>query len=367
MRMTEVWREAWRDVTSGASWAATTAVVLAVLLGGVVGLRAAAVADDVRSAAVFVASGAATTVQRAEGRIDGQVCDALSDSEGIVASGAFRRLDDGTVPAALPGSAIPTYEVTAGVRGLLGDAAGDEAAGSAGVAGAAGVIVSPTVQRTLGLAPGDRLVTADGPGAAVAGVYDYPDDGRDPDLEYAVLAPAVDDGTPFDACWATVWPQRDDTVSMLRRTVLPASGAEGEDRPTAGQLNPTLGAVFAPAARQPVLVPFGAAALVGLTIGGAAVARRRLAMASDRHVGVPRSAQVVGVVLQHLVWASVGAVVATSVAVVSVRGLDVDDALPIVREAIAIASLGLVGVLLGGALAAAAVRERALHRSFRSR
>ncbi|MBT1683971.1 hypothetical protein [Curtobacterium flaccumfaciens] len=358
MQVTEVWREAWRDIASGASWAATAAVVLAVLLGGVVGMRAGAVAGDVRAAAVFVASGAATTVQRAEGRIDGRVCDALADAEGVIASGAFRRLDAGVVPAALQGSAIPTYEVTAGVRGLLGGSDAD---------GTAGVIVSPTVRETLGLAAGDRLVTAGGAGTGVAGVYDYPDDGRDPDLEYAVLAPTVDDGSPFDACWATVWPQRDDTVSMLRRTVLPASGAEGEDRPTAGQLNPTLGAVFTLAARQPVLVPFGAAALVGLTIGAAAVARRRLALASDRHVGVPRSAQVLGVVLQHLVWASVGAVVATSVAVVSVRGLDVDDALPIVREAIAIASLGLVGALLGGALAAAAIRERALHRYFRSR
>jgi hypothetical protein len=106
---------------------------------------------------------------------------------------------------------------------------------------------------------------------------------------------------------------------------------------------------------------------VGLTIGAAAVTRRRLALASDRHAGVPRSAQVLGIVLQHLVWGSVGAVVATSVAVVSVRGLDVEDALPIVREAIAIASLGLVGALLGGTLAAAAIRERALHRYFRSR
>lgn len=252
-------------------------------------------------------------------------------SSRLVRSGAST---PGSSPPRCRGSAIPTYEVTAGVRGLLGGSAAD---------GATGVIVSPAVHETLGLAAGDRLVTVGGAGTGVAGVYDYPDDGRDPDLEYAVLAPAVDDGSPFDACWATVWPQRDDTVSMLRRTVLPASGADGEDRPTAGQLNPTLGAVFTPAARRPVLVPFGAAALVGLTIGGAAVARRRLALAYDRHVGVPRCAQVLGVVLQHLVWASVGAVVATSVAVVSVRGLDVDDALPIVREAIAIASLGARG------------------------
>lgn len=358
MGLREVAREAWRDVTSGAAWAVTGAVVLAVLLGGVVGLRAAAVAKDVRAAAVFVTSGAATTVQRAEGRIDGRVCDALADTEGVVASGALRRLDAGTVPAALPGSAVPTYEVTAGVLDVVG---------VTGTTGVAGVVVSSAVHVALGLDPGDPLVTQDGRGTEVAAVYDHPDDGRDPDLEYALLAPTADDGQPFDACWLTVWPQRDDTPAMLRRTVLPAIGLDGEDRPTVGQLNSRLGAVFTPAASESAAVPFGAAVFSGLVVGGAAVVRRRLAFASDLHVGVPRSAQVLGVVLQHLVWGTVGALVAVSAAVVLVRGLPREDAVPIVLEAAATSVLGLVAVLVGGAVAAVAIRERSLHRYFRSR
>ncbi|WIB78138.1 hypothetical protein DEJ28_03280 [Curtobacterium sp. MCPF17_002] len=358
MRLAEVVREAWRDIASGAAWAGVGAIVFAVLLGGVVGLRTAAVAKDVRAAAAFVASGAATTVQRAEGRIDGRVCDALAETEGVITSGALRRLDAGTVPAALPGSAVPTYEVTAGLPGVLG---------TAGTVGVAGVIVSPAVRESLGLAPGDPLVTAAGTSSEVAGVYDYPDDGRDPDLEYALLAPTADDGAPFDACWVTVWPQREDTRAMLRRTVLPASGADDEARPTVGQLNPRLGAAFAPSAAASAEVPFGAAVVAGLAVGGAAVARRRLALASDLHVGVQRSVQVLGIVVQHAVWGAVGALVAVGVAVVLVRGLPVDDALPIVLEAAATATLGLVAVVLGGALAAMMVRERALHRYFRSR
>lgn len=358
MGFREVAREAWRDIASGSAWAVTGAVVLAVLLGGVVGLRSAAVARDVRAAAVFVTSGAATTVQRAEGRIDGRVCDALADTEGVVASGALRRLDAGTVPAALPGSTVPTYEVTAGVLDVVG---------VTGTTGVAGVVVSSAVHDALGLDPGDPLVTADGRGIEVAAVYDHPDDGRDPDLEYALLAPTVDDGKPFDACWVTVWPQRDDTPALLRRAVRPGTGADDEDRPTVGQLNPRLGAVFVPAASGSATVPFGAAALSGLAVGGAAVARRRLALASDLHVGVPRSAQVLGVVLQHLVWGAVGALIAMSVAVVLVRGLPREDAAPIVLEAAGTSALGLVAVLVGGAVAAVAVRERSLHRYFRSR
>ncbi|ROP74712.1 hypothetical protein [Curtobacterium sp. PhB115] len=357
MRPTEVLREAWRDVVSGAARAAASALVVAVLLGGVVGLRAAALADDVRAAATWVASGAATTIQRAPGRIDGRACDALAGSEGVLASGALRRLDDGSDPAALPGSAVPTYEVTAGLPAAL------DVTGRTRVPG---VLASSAVADALGLAPGDPFVTVDG-GTSVAGVYAYPDDGRDPDLEYAVLAPALDDGALFDACWVTVWPEREDTGSMLRRTLSASTGAEDEERPTLGQLNPRLGETFAPTAPPSLLASSGVAFALGLAVGGAAVGRRRLALASDLHVGVPRSAQLLGVLLQHLVWGSVGAVVATTVAVVLVRGLGVDDAGPIVREAIAIASLGLVGALLGGVLAAAAIRERALHRYFRSR
>lgn len=363
MRLGEVAREAWRDVVTGAGWAATSALVLAVLVGGVVGLRAVALAADVRGAADYVASGAATTVQRAEGRIDGRACDALAASEGVRASGALRRLEEGTVPAALPGSAVPTYEVTAGFPAVVGSAAG--------ATGSVGVVLSPSVQESLGLAPGDTLVTAAGtsvgPGPPVAGVYPYPDDGRDPDLEYALLAPTPDDGRAFDACWATVWPQREDTLAALRRTVLPGTGADDEARPTVGQLNPRAGATFTPAAADPVTASLGAALAAGVAVGAASVGRRRLSLASDLHVGVPRSAQVLGLVLQHGLWGAVGSCVAVAVGVVAVRGLGSADTVPIVVEAVGIAAMGLVGVLVGGAAAAALVRERSLHRYFRAR
>ncbi|GAA3340588.1 hypothetical protein GCM10017714_20920 [Curtobacterium pusillum] len=358
MRSSEVVREAWRDIASGAAWAATAAVVLAVLLAGIVGLRAMGVVADVRAATRYVASGAATTVQRAEGRIDGRVCDALGGSEGVIASGALRRLEQGAVPAALPRSAVPTYEVTVGVLGVLGV---PESAGSVGV------VLSPAVHDALGLGPGDDLAMTSGSTVTVTGVYAYPDDGRDPDLEYALLAPTADDGEPFDACWVTVWPLRDDTVPMLRRAVLPATGAEGEDRPTVGQLNPRLGETFVRSGDVPAVVPMAVAGATGTAVGAAAVMRRRLSLASDLHVGVPRSAQVAGIVLQHLVWASAAALAAVATATIIVRGLPADDAVPIVTAAVAVAVVGVVGTLVGGALAATSVRERSLHRYFRAR
>ncbi len=358
MPVGEVCREAWRDVVSGASWAVTWAVVCGVLLTGLVGIRTAGLTGDVRSAAAYVASGAATTVQRAEGRIDGRACDALGTSEGVVASGALRRIEVGTVVASLPGSAVPTYEVTPGMLGVLGVGAST---------GRPGVVVSPSVRETLGASPGEELVLVGNRTVPVSGAFVYPDDGRDPDLEYSLLAQAIDDGRPYDACWVTVWPQRDDTVPMLRRTVLGSTGAEDEARPTVGQLNARPGAVFTPSGALPLAVPLGAAAVLGFAVGGAAVLRRRLALAADLHVGVPRSAQVLGVVVQHAVWAGTAVLVPVSVATVMTSGLSPADAVPIVLGAREIAVVAFIATLVGGATATGCVRERALHRYFRTR
>ncbi|MFJ4295032.1 hypothetical protein [Curtobacterium sp. NPDC089689] len=360
MRLREVLREAWRDISTGASWAFTWALVLGLLLAGLVGVRAAELVADVRAATDYVASGAATTVQEARGRIDGRTCDAIADSEGVVAAGALRRLEDGTVPAALPGSALPTYEVTPGLLAVLGEPQ---------LTGHPGVVLSPTVRESLGLAAarGTALELADGGSVPVAGAYAYPDDGRDPDLEYAVLAPSVDDARPYDACWVTVWPQRDDTVSLLRRSVLTSTGAEDEDRPTVGQLNPRLGAAFTPSGGTGQATLLAAAGAVGVLVGGAAVVRRRLVLASDLHIGTPRCAQVLGVVLQHVIWALTSALASTAVAVVIVRMLPPEDAWPILHAAGGIAAVGSAAGVLGGAAAAGCVRERALHRYFRTR
>lgn len=358
MQLREVLRETWRDVCSGASWAVTWSMVLGVLLTGIVGLRAATVAAEVRAAASYVASGATTMIQRSEGRIDGRACDALGASEGVVASGAVRRLEEGTVPAVLPGSAVPTYEVTGGTLAVLG---------VEGESGTSGVVVSRAVGDAIGVRSGDELVTAEGATVPVTGTYEYPDDGRDPDLEYALLAPTADDGRAYDACWVTVWPQRDDTVSMLRRTVLAATGAEGEDRPTVGQLNPRLGVEFVPSGGVPGPVSFGVAGLAGLVVGAAAVLRRRLVLASDLHIGVTRSAQVLGVVLGHVVWAGVAGCTALAVSTVLVRGLPWGDARPILFVAGAIVVVGVVSAVVGGGAAAVSIRERALHRYFRVR
>jgi hypothetical protein len=357
MRTVEVLREAWRDLVTGAGAAGTCAVVLAVLLSGVVGLCTTTTAEDVRASARFVTSGAATQVFTAEGRIDGTACAALADDVSVLASGALRRVEDGLVVAALPGTSVPTYAVSGGFPAVIG---------VDGVVGGPGVVASAEVAGTLGVEPGERIESARGT-VPVAGVYAWPDDGRDPDLAYAVLAPAIDDGTPFDACWATIWPEDDTALAGLRRTLLPSTGAEDDTRATSGQLNPRSGTTFTPAVAAPSGVVETVVLGMGLAVGIGAVIRRRLSIASDRHVGVTVGAQALGVGIQHGAWASVGAALAVAASVVLVRGLPVADAWPIVVHAVVLSALGLLGAVAGGVAGVALVRERSLHRYFRTR
>lgn len=357
MRTAEVVREAWRDLATGAGAAVTCAVVLAVLLAGVVGLRTASTAEDVRAAAGFVTSGAATQVFTAEGRIDGTACAALADDGSVLASGAVRRVEDGLVVAALPGTSVPTYEVSGGFPAVVG---------VEGVVGAPGVVASAEVADTLGVEPGQRIEAAQGT-VPVVGVYAWPDDGRDPDLAYAVLAPAIDDGTPFDACWATIWPEDDTALAGLRRTLLPSTGAEDDARSTLGQLNPRSGTTFTPTVPPPSGATEAVVLGIGMVVGIGAVIRRRLSIASDRHAGVTVGMQALGVGIQHGAWASVGAALAVAASVVLVRGLPVADAWPIVAHAAVLCTLGFLGAVAGGVVGVTLVRERALHRYFRTR
>lgn len=357
MRPGEVLREAWRDLATGAAGAVTCAAVLAVLLCGIVGTPARATVQDVRDAARFLSSGAATQVFTATGRIDGRACQALAQDPHVVAAGAVRRVADGLVVSALPRTALPLHEVTTGFPTVLG---------VDGRSSGVGVLLAPDVASALGKAAGDDLAVPRG-SVPVAGVYSYPDDGRDPDLEWAALAPAPDDGRPFDACWATVWPADDSVRAALRRTVLPGTAGTEAVRPTLGQLNPRSGTTFATTASLPTGSAEAAALGAGLTVGLAAARRRRLVTASDRHLGVGVGAQAVSTAVQHLVWGVVAASVATAFAAVLVRGLPIGDAAPVVLHAAVRSGLAVVGAVCGGVVGVTTVRDRALHRYFRSR
>lgn len=356
MRVVEALREAGRDVTTGTTHALLYAAVFATTVGAVSFTGTATEVTTVERAHAWVASGAATLVQEAEGHVDGGACDALTALPAVLHAGAVRASDDVLAPAALPSETVPLHEVSAGFPAIVGQP-GD---------GLPGLLLSRAVADAIGVDPGDGLRTTTGT-VPVTSIYDHPDDGRDPALAYAALAPAAADGLAWDACWVTVWPDDDEVAPALARTLVTDGADEDAPRPTVHQLNPSLGSAFerapAPTTRQ---VGAGAA-LVGLVVGTLTVHRRRLALASDRHVGVTRTAQVTSSAAQTLVWTTLGSGIVLTVTLWATHGLDAGDATPLVLDAGRTLLLGGLGCLAGTTTGVLLVREASLFRHVQER
>ncbi|MCI0157051.1 hypothetical protein KNO15_10125 [Leifsonia shinshuensis] len=355
MRLGEALRESRRDVASGAGRTVAFALVYTALVGGIVLASALSAAAAVRDARAYVASGAAVFVMKATGGIDGRSCDAMSMLANVVASGALREETEGVASARLPQTQISLFAASDGFPDLL-RGAGDARGGGLGL--------SQEVADTLGLEPGDPMATTRGT-TKVASVFDYPDDGRDPLLAFAAIGQAPHSKAAFDQCWVLIWPHDEKAVAALGRTVLPGATGSGE-RPTLVQLNQTRGSQFTAATMFDHSVAGPLAAAAGGLLGVAFVIRRRLSLASDRHVGVARAAQVVSQTAQVLLWVAVGAVASLALVLVAVR-LPVEDRMPIVQQSAVLLVAGGGAALAASALTVCAIRDSALFRYFKNR
>jgi hypothetical protein len=356
MRAVEALREAGRDVASGTTAALLFACAFAATVGAVTITSTVAEVTSVQRAHAWVDGGAATLVQEAAGRVDGEACDALVALPTVRAAGAVRASDDVVAPAALPSETVPVHDVSPGFPAVVGQH----------VDGVPGVLVSRTVADALGVEAGGVLPTTRGT-AEIAAAYEHPDDGRDPALAYAVLAPRANDGSLWDACWVTAWPDDDEVAPALARTVSTDAADDDASLPTVGQLNTILGASFE-RVRAPTSGQVGATAwVVGAVLGALAVRRRRLALASDRHVGVSRAAQVASWTTQALVWSVLGTSVVLAATLGATTGLDPGDAGPLVAAAARALALGVLGSVAGMIVGVLLVRESSLSRHVRER
>ena len=169
MRLGSVLSEALRNIGSGVSRA--FAMFLAVLLSGtLLGGYEAMTVIDLELQAVQRINAYADVNAIVGGTVDGTACDRLSDAgDGMTGTlaGAMRAGKQ-VVPLATPGKDISSYDVTPGmIRLIAGNAKAD----------VSGVWVPRDVAKDFGLAVGSALQTREGT-TRVAGVFDWPNDGR---------------------------------------------------------------------------------------------------------------------------------------------------------------------------------------------
>jgi hypothetical protein len=355
MRYSTVVSEAARNIRSGTSRALLFAAALALGVGGLAALDLVTIGRLQSEALAFERSAASTKVVAAQGLIDGADCDRLVSSRGVRAAGALRPGRPVTLAAA-PNDPLASYVVSPGLGRVLGVSG----------PGGSGVWMPRQLATLLGVREGMTLAAT--PAAMrIAGVFDYPEDGRDARLSFAVLVPEPPT-TAFDECWAASWPGATALDDQLRWT--------GEVRPgatnplTIGQLNNTRGPVYDPrAALDARVTRWGwiGAGLIGLVLGHVAARRRRLEYASALHAGQDRSAQVATALVEGAVWVGSAVVVAVVVGVaVTVRAVPEDRAVVLLAEVPTVA-VAACAALAGIALGVSRTRERHLFAYFKDR
>lgn len=299
MRLGSIISETLRNIASGTAHALT--MFLAVLFAGTLlgGYEAMSVMGLETEAAVRIRAFADVKTV-VGGNVDGLACDRLSDhGDPSFISGAMRSGPQ-VVPLATKGIELSSYEVTAGMMRLI--TAGDPQE----VPDSSGVWVSSDVSHDFGLVKGSRMQTNHGT-VTVAGVFDWPNDGRDMRFAYAMIAPAASSGGVFQECWAKQWPQSDQMDELLLSTA--TKNPKSEMRPGVTALNKGVDAHYDAQkgylTRVTRWMPYLGLA-VGLLLGVISVRRRRLEYAGALHSGESKGAQLLGIELESLIWAGAG-------------------------------------------------------------
>ncbi|KAB5607947.1 hypothetical protein [Bifidobacterium jacchi] len=402
MRLASICSEALRNIGSGTSRAVT--MLIAVLFAGTLlgGYEAVSVVALENEAAARITAYADTKVVVGSNvSIDGKVCDRLSSVPGgPERSGAVRRAD-AIAPKSTPTRDVSTYEITPGMIGMLiaggngvvdgvgvvddaaaasgsaqsGDAVGDAAgtptkpriAASSRI-DTSGIWVSRELAADFGLTVGTRFETTTGT-TTVAGVFDWPNDGRDTRFAYAMLVPASPSQGVFEECWAKQWPTTAQTDELLYSTVV----ASNDSEPGAAgvtEINKSFDSRYdaqvAYAGRMTRWMPYVALA-VGLLLGLIAVRRRRLEYAGALHSGQSKGAQLLGIALETLIWAGLGALCSGSLLTTyGVRAARSDVLAVLIaawRSPLALFAGAMVAALAAGSL----IRESQLFRYFKNR
>lgn len=356
MKIKAILSEALRNVMSGTSRFALLAAGFGLIVGalGVMDARSI-VALQWQTHAHISAGGAIRTVG-SPGNIDGETCERLANVDGIEGVGSLRQSTP-LILLAMPDNPIPLYAASPGFGKVLGLS---EQAHT-------GLWLSHQVAEKTGLKTGTRVETSQGR-TVVAGVFDYPGDGRDPRLEYAAVATTTTDERA-DECWAIVWPPSPQRNDLIRTAVV---ATDPSIRVTDGVLNSAAGIGLVPAEafqqRTTRFAPWGALA-AGATLAFFAVIRRRLEYAAALHSGASKPNIAAIAFVEVAAWQGIGTLIAFGAIALAVTieipaGSMPLDVLGITTEGPALA---FVSGIFGTAIGMLVVRERHLFRYFKER
>lgn len=351
MRPSAIASEAWRNFTSGTSRGGLLALCAALLATLLLAADTYSVAQIEERAQAFRASSGSIRILAAEGAIDPASCEKLDDVRGIEASGSLIRADPYRV-AALPGTEVPAYQVSAGFLDILGlDSAPDT-----------GIYLASTLANRWEIKAGAVLETDLGQ-APVLQIFDHSeDDGRDPRLSNALLTISAPERA--SECWVDIWPYTTALDHLIFSALIPdnaetdtaqivaANPAAGETVDFHEQFSNRITIHFYPA----IVLVFG-------VLGFAGMLRRRLEIASNLHSGAGRYAVTATAVVETMMWATVGAVVSASIAVWVGQAVGVSVGM----SAFLVLGVSVLSAALGASIPPLWIGEERLFQDFKNR
>lgn len=347
-------REAWLNLRSGVTRATTFAAAFVLTAGTLAFAGMTLTQTAVHDAVAFQASGASTLVITAPGMVDGERCAVLAQVHGVQSAGALRQLPDAVI-STLPEAPASAFAATTGMAAVLGLRAPQPM----------GVWVSGPLAADLGSRKGATLPIG-ALDARVAGVFAYPDDGRDRALAYAVVS-AVPAAGAFDECWVTVWPQNPQVQALLSAVVDIPTGAD-RSQVTVGALNTTRGITFDRSGdvllRESILV---AEVVFGLMIGALSVRIRRLELIGALHADVGKPALALQIVVETTAWLVAAVALAGAALWVFAASEELPTALSLFLGALRLVGCCAVATIIAALLGVLALRERMLYSYFLSR
>ncbi|QNE35503.1 hypothetical protein [Leifsonia shinshuensis] len=356
MKIGAILSEALRNVLSGTSRFAVLAAGFGLIVGALGVLDARSIIALQWQTHAYISAGGTIRTVGSPGNIDSATCEQLANVSGIEGAGSLSQGDPVTL-LAMPDNPIPLYTASPGFARVLGLPENAHT----------GLWLSGQVADKTGLNTGARVETSHGR-TVVAGVFDYPSDGRDPRLEYAAIA-STTPGERADECWAIVWPTSQQRNDLIRTSVV---ATDASTRVTDGVLNSSAGSGLAPAeAFQQRMTRFASwgAAVAGAALAFFAVVRRRLEYAAALHTGASKPTITAVALLEAVAWQGVGALIAFgAIALASTIEFPADSAAVHVLGVVAAGpALAFVGGVLGTAVGMLTVREKHLFRYFKER
>ncbi|MGN0103188.1 hypothetical protein [Bifidobacterium thermacidophilum] len=389
MNLRSICSEAVRNISAGttrAAWFFLVMLITGVLLGGYEAMSIVQLEQE----AITRISSDADTKALIGASVDGQACDGLEMvHNGPSLAGAARAAESITA-SSTPGMELPAYEVTPGFIKLLASgqktanassssSSSSSSASSSAQQGAAstqqevnetadtsGIWISTDVSHDFGLVKGSVMQTNRGD-MTIAGVFSWPNDGRDTRFAYAAMIPVSASSGEFTECWAKQWPVSEQTNDLLYSTAI-VSGTGGNT--TVAQVNKSFDSRYNAYSsyknRMTVWLPYVSLA-VGVIAGVISVRRRRLEYAGALHVGQTKGAQLLEMTLETLIWAGLATIACLALLCAYCWRMSTDGWMNIFIAACRIPATGFAGAMAATFLAGLSVRESQLLRFFKSR